>query len=282
MEKWKTVFDLPRLIQSGAFFFGAALVALAVQNLLSPDPVPGEGVLPSFLAGRAAWNALNYTVLLLLGLSVAGRKHAELAAALLGLLLFLWFAGWHVPQLIAHPGDGSTWTAAFETLAIGSAALVAVGRSSSAMAFDAKFMFLPPWVPGVGRLGYGFSLPVFGALHVIYWLAVASVIPAWIPKPLFWTYFTAAAFFVAGVSLVSGVGARLAATWTGVMFLGWVLILHLPHVAADPHDRAERAALFVALAMGGGAWMIAQELTRKPGGAGSLRTSLKPRAGHFN
>jgi hypothetical protein len=44
------------------------------------------------------------------------------------------------------------------------------------------------------------------------------------------------------------------------MFLLWVFLLHLPRVAAAPHNGNEWTSLFVALAMSGGALLIAETL----------------------
>jgi hypothetical protein len=41
------------------------------------------------------------------------------------------------------------------------------------------------------------------------------------------------------------------------MFLLWVVVLHAPRVAASPHNGDEWSSLFVALALGGGALILA-------------------------
>src|SRR6267378_1049524 len=80
---------------------------------------------------------------------------------------------------------------------------------------------------------------------------------SWIPARLFWANAVGIAFIATTLSLLTNIKARLAATLLGLMFLTWVLILHLPRVAAAPHNGNEWTSAFVALAMCGGAWMIA-------------------------
>jgi hypothetical protein len=47
------------------------------------------------------------------------------------------------------------------------------------------------------------------------------------------------------------------------MYGSWVLMLHLPRVLAQPAMRAEWTSLFVALALCGGAWLVADSLNDK-------------------
>jgi hypothetical protein len=118
---------------------------------------------------------------------------------------------------------------------------------------------------GLARLGliaYGLSLPIFGILHFRYHGYVAAVIPGWIPAHLAWAYGIGVAFVAAGVSILSGVQARLAAWLLGVMFGSWVVILHGPRVVAAHYRRGEWTSFIVALTMSGGAWIVAAHLEK--------------------
>jgi uncharacterized membrane protein YphA (DoxX/SURF4 family) len=48
---------------------------------------------------------------------VAGRK-AQLAAALLGLMFFLWFLLLHLPRVVARLDNGNEWNSALVALAL--------------------------------------------------------------------------------------------------------------------------------------------------------------------
>jgi len=52
--------------------------------------------------------------------------------------------------------------------------------------------------------------------------------------------------------------ARPAATLLGVMFFLFVVLLHIPRIATHPSDGNEWTSGFVALAMSGGAWVLAR------------------------
>jgi hypothetical protein len=68
---------------------------------------------------------------------------------------------------------------------------------------------------------------------------------------------------VAAVAILFNVCARLAATWLGIMFLLWFIILHAPRVAAAVHNADEWTSAFVALAMGGASFIVAEGVRRK-------------------
>ena len=109
----------------------------------------------------------------------------------------------------------------------------------------------------IGRVVFGACLVLYGVVHFLYPDAVAAFIPSWIPQRLFWAYFTACAFIAAGLSVVSGVLIRLASSLVAVMFSAWLVMLHLPRLAAAPRDPHEWATVFVAAAFAGAAWIFA-------------------------
>ena len=97
----------------------------------------------------------------------------------------------------------------------------------------------------------------------MYGAFVATLIPAWIPGHLFWAYFVGVAFLAAALAIVTSRMASLAATLLGIMFFLWVVTLHAPRVAAKLHNGNEWTSLFIALAMSGGAFMVAGATARR-------------------
>ena len=109
----------------------------------------------------------------------------------------------------------------------------------------------------LGRIFIAIALVVFGVQHFMYGAFVAGLVPAWMPGRLFWAYFVGAAFFAAAAGILYQRSARPAATLLGVMFLLFVVLLHIPRIAAHSSDGNEWTSGFVALAMCGGAWIVA-------------------------
>jgi uncharacterized membrane protein len=94
--------------------------------------------------------------------------------------------------------------------------------------------------------------------HFQYAKFVATIVPAWIPARLFWAYFVGVAFIAAALAIVTRKMARTASILLGTMFFIWVIILHVPRVAAQPRNGNEVTSLLVALAMSGVSFILAE------------------------
>ncbi len=55
----------------------------------------------------------------------------------------------------------------------------------------------------------------------------------------------------AGAAIATGILARIAGIWLGIMFVLFFLTLHLPRVLAAIHNQDEITSMFMALAFGG-------------------------------
>ena len=110
------------------------------------------------------------------------------------------------------------------------------------------------------RWGFGVSLLAFGSFHFVYHGYIESVVPAWIPAHAFWTYGIGCALLAAGLAILTGIKARLAATMLAIMFGSWVFIEHAPRVAASPSNADEWSSLIIALACCGASWIVRESL----------------------
>jgi uncharacterized membrane protein YphA (DoxX/SURF4 family) len=241
----------------GRVLFGMGMLGFGALNLAYALPVPGIEPIPERFAASAFLTYATACVLIVGGIATwFDALRPRLAAITLGVMLFLWLTLLNLPMMVTHIHNGSIWTSAFECLVLCCSAWILAYRlsdSSHPISHDRLRS-----IAALARYGFGISLPVFGALHFIYWEYVASVIPTWIPgSPVFWTYFTGCAHVAAGLAILSGVKARLASICLGTMFTSWVLIVHIPRVFARPHDHAEWTSLLVAIGMSGGGWLMA-------------------------
>jgi uncharacterized membrane protein len=101
------------------------------------------------------------------------------------------------------------------------------------------------------------SLVVFGIQHFMYANYLATLVPAWMPARLFWAYLVGFGFVAAAIGAVVQRMTRPAGTLLGVMFLLFVMMLHIPRIVTHARDGNEWTSGFVALAMCGGAWILA-------------------------
>lgn len=262
----------------GRGLFGIGMLAFGLLNFAFATPVLGLEALPDGLPGQALWAYASGVLLMVAGACIpSDRLRPRRAAIAVAVLLSLWLVLLQLPSVLTHLHSGGRWTPALECLALCSVAWVLVHALAERAIGGARWS---GWsgrfrrLADLGRYGFGVTLPAFGALHFIYWQYVASVIPGWFPgSPVFWTYFTGCAHIAAGLAILSGVQARLAATLLGVMFGSWVFIVHVTRVLANPHSQSEWTSLCIAVALCGGAWLMAGYFapSRMAAGAGRDR-----------
>jgi uncharacterized membrane protein YphA (DoxX/SURF4 family) len=227
------------MTKTGRLFLAVAFAVFGIQHFFyvvgSTGPIAG----PPWIVGRPLWTAVMGAFLLLVGVMLAANKMVQFASGLLAAVLFLYVIFLYVPGLVAHPHDPGRWTSAAELTCLCGAALLLAGLGT------------------IGRFFYGIPLIVFGIQHFLFARFIATLVPAWIPYRLFWAYFVGAAFIAAAVSIATMGQARLAARLLGVMFLTWFIIVHAPRVVTHLHNGNEWTSMFIALAMSGGAWLLA-------------------------
>jgi uncharacterized membrane protein YphA (DoxX/SURF4 family) len=114
----------------------------------------------------------------------------------------------------------------------------------------------------IARIVAGLSACVFGFAHFNWIDITAGMVPAWIPpNGVFWAWAPGAGHLAAGLALVSGLQARLAATLLAGMMASFVVLVHLPRVFAAPDQHAEWIMLGVSSMLAGAAWLIRKHAT---------------------
>jgi hypothetical protein len=242
MEAARAKSSMGKLIRLGRTFVTISIAAFGFEYLIRALFAVGPGSGPPWTPTPPFWGYFIAIVSLAFAASIATRIQTRCAAIVLAIAIFLRVLLAYAPKLIAHPHDPGPWTSAFELLAMCGAALVLSGMRPAIK---------------VGRFLFAVPLVVFGVQHFLYARFVATLVPSWIPWHLFWAYFVGVAFIAAAVSIGTQIKASLSATWLGIMFLLWVLILHLPRVVAAPHNGDEWTSAFVTLVMSGGAFLLA-------------------------
>ena len=269
---------MKQLLPLGRCCFAMAMVAFGIQHFIYGDFV--TRVLPSWPAwipGHALWAYLIGAVLVAAGGAILLQFRSRGAALLLAALLLLSFVFLGLPLAVADMAWGGKWTNAGKALAVCGGAIAVALSSRSA---DGETIRLPGGLIVVGRLFFSAFLILGGIQHFIWSQFVKTMVPSWIPGPVFWTYFAGVALIAGGVGIVlpqttrlaerrTGVMTfqkrllyalrvtmRLAAPCTGVMIFLWVILLHIPRAMANLHDSNETTAVFEALAFSGIAFVL--------------------------
>jgi len=140
-------------------------------------------------------------------------------------------------------------------LAIGLVTIFLRGDWKKARGFDKLILF--------GPLFYAAPVAAFGAEHFTVTMAIASIMPAWIPWHQFWAYFVGACFIAAGLSLATKIQVRLSASLLGLTFFLFVALMHAPVWAQNPRNRFALAVVLREISFSGGALALAGSLTEQ-------------------
>ena len=115
----------------------------------------------------------------------------------------------------------------------------------------------------LGRLAFGICALVFGGAHFVYMNLTAPLVPKWLPPTQeFWGYATGVGFVAAGVAILTGVQARLAAILLTAMLASFALLVHEPMLLADHSIHYNWTESAENLAVIGAAWVVADSLAR--------------------
>ncbi len=243
------------LVKPGYILFAISVIAFGVVNITFGNFLAGLIPVSPSAPGRQFLMYVVSFILIISGFCVLVRKQVWKAAITLAILFFVLTILVHLPRNIANPYDGGAWTGTFEMIALCAGALILADTLPAESQLASGWSFLIR----SGRYPYAISLFVFGIQHFIYADFVATLVPAWIPPQLFWTYFVGIAFIVSAVSIMLNVKLLLAMILLAIMFFILLLCVNLPIVATNPQMEAAWTSAFVALEMGA----IALMLTRK-------------------
>ena len=120
---------LEKLIPLGAILFAIPIISFGILHFLVANAA--ATMVPSWIPYHLFWIYFAGAALIGSGLAIILKVRVGLFAALLGLMIFLWFILLHIPRIIASPADylGAEITSAFLALAYSGIAFVISGRA---------------------------------------------------------------------------------------------------------------------------------------------------------
>ena len=247
--------------------FGLGVIAVAIVVFALRDFAPGQPM-PAGFPDRTLLAYATGAFLLLAGAAMEWRRTVVWAAGALAayytVLVVILMDG-RVILRNAHLFMAYSNTA--EQLAIAAGAVIV---------FATYARIDPVWAQRLtkaGQIAFGVCAILFGGAHFFYMDMTAPLVPTWLPpSQLFWGYATGVFHVAAGVAILTGVQARLAAILLTVMFALFTPLVHVPLFLADPHNHRNWAENATNLVLTGAAWVVADSLARgRRGGVSSAR-----------
>ncbi|MCK6691168.1 MAG: DoxX family membrane protein [Thermoanaerobaculia bacterium] len=111
----------------------------------------------------------------------------------------------------------------------------------------------------LGRWIFPVPFAVQGLLQLMNARGLAGVVPAYMPEPVLWVYFTGCCLIAGAVSMYIGKYDKLAATLIAVLLVIIVLLVHVPGAMAGTEmSRVSLSMLLKDIGLAAGAMLFAQ------------------------
>jgi uncharacterized membrane protein len=238
--------------------YGLGIMALGAVCLAFGDFHPGQPM-PKEFPGRTELAYAVAVFMLVAGAAVEWRRTLPLAAAAItayfALVVVVLMNG---RVLLAHYAEFGPYESIAIELSIAAAGLIVYAGSANIDAARSARL------TRVASIAFGLCLLVFGTAHFVYMNLTAPLVPKWLPPSQeFWGYLTGVAHIAAGVAILTGVQARLAAVLLTIMFALFSVMVHIPLVIATPSNHWYWNENAVNLALIGAAWVVADSLARR-------------------
>ena len=225
-----------RPMEFGWRVYGLGIIALSLVGFFWGDFISGQPVAKWFperavLAYAAAALALYY-----------------------GLIVLLLMNGNVILKNLTVFG---AYSGAAEPLAIAAGALIVYATTAKIGTTTAARLTL------LAQKAFGLCALLFGAAHFAYMNYTAPLIPTWLPpNQIFWGYATGVFHIMAGVAILTGIQARLAAILAAVMYASFIPLVFVPLLQTEPTS-FRWTELATTIVLVGVAWTVADSLKRR-------------------
>jgi len=248
------------LIKTALAFFGIGMLGIGLQHFIYSDFPPV--ILPSWpqwIHTPVAAYIIG-SAIIIAGILILFGIRARTVSLLLASFLLLCFLLVQCPFVLfmQSPRHLGLWTDPLKELALSGGAFVMAGLSPYVPTGN-QSLAIPEKIIPAGKIFFSITMIAFGIDHFLYTDFVATLVPAWIPGHIFWTYFAGIALIGTGVGIILKFTRKWVALLAAAMIFLWFIVLHIPRAIADPNGNKgnEITSVFEALAFSGIALGIA-------------------------
>jgi uncharacterized membrane protein len=256
-----------RIASVGHAVFAANMIALGILGLIKGhygliwQPVP-KGV-----RARELLLDLCAVISITCGAGLLWRRTAVASARVLFAYFLFWLMVVRVPGLFHSLGVDVYWAACRDAVMM---AAVWILYASLADGWDRQRLGLLVSHRGVRFAAalYGAALIPFGVAHFQFVPRTAALIPQWLPAHVALTYFTGTCFIVAGLAIINGIYARLAASLSAFEMGLFLFLVWVPAVATRSLNAFEWGETVTTWVLTAAAWVVADSYRGIPWLAG--------------
>jgi Predicted membrane protein len=204
---------------------------------------------------------ISSVILIMAAIANILNRRGGIAALVIAAFIFLFSVLRHLPHFMDDWGNG------YKSLALfGGSLIIACSFLSENYAIDSGFWAnerVRKYLMITGCLFLAAFFIACGYAHFKFAGFVENFIPSYIPFHVFWTYFCGICLIAGGVGLLIPQTRMWAALLSGIMVLGWFLLLHIPRFIANTHDASDRMGLCESFTFVGIFFVLAGILSRR-------------------
>ena len=258
---------IDKIMPFGRLFFAMPLAVFGSEHFTIATDI--ASMVPSWIPWHMFWAYAIGLGFLLAALSMVLLIQARLAAALVGMTMFIFVCVMDIPGLASSLHDRFAWALTLRELSFGSGGFALAISLGNARRTTPARQF--PWI-SFPRCFIGLAALFYGVEHLLHpehvpGVPLEKLSPEWIPGRIGLSYFVGVILILAGACLLANKKTRLAATFLGLTILLTMVWIYLPILMAAPKDVVALNYFFDTLLYCGTILLLANALPKESAAA---------------
>lgn len=246
-----------RIVSVGQVVFALTMVGVGVLGWIRGDFVQIWQPVPKAFPAREALIYLCAAISLVCGAGLLWRRTAASAARLLFFYLLPWMVVFKLRFIFLAPTSEGPYQSNGQNAVIVAGAWVLYVLLAAR--WDRRYLGFFSGEMGLraARVLYGLAMLAFGLSHFFFLNLTVPLVPAWLPWPTGWAYFTGGAYLAAGLAMITGILAKPAAILSALQMGLFTFLVWPPLMLSGTITASQWREFTVSWVLTAAAWVVA-------------------------